>query len=100
MLDYKSRKHTFYTCNPTDQIAAFDLFAKAGVVRSSQQVVNAGDDDDDTDFAVGGGAQFRLGKLAVRLDYDRYGISNAFGYKLATKCAVPPCDETEPNPQR
>jgi hypothetical protein len=61
-------------------IAAFDLFAKAGVIRwdleGSGSTLSGPIDasDDGTDFAWGFGAQVRLRSLAIRLEYERFEL--------------------------
>lgn len=69
------------------EIANFDLFAKAGIVNSSADLtVNtiAGpvtSVDKDTDLAWGAGAQVRFGRVAARIEYERFEISNGDGFK-------------------
>ena len=64
------------------EIANFDLFGKAGIVASSADLTmsfpggQASSVDHDTDFAWGGGVQFRFRKLAARIEYERFEISN------------------------
>ncbi len=66
-------------------IALVDLFAKVGVVRWSADLsvstfagpVQA--EDDGTELAWGVGAQARFGKLAVRLEYERFDIDTIGG---------------------
>lgn len=61
-------------------IAVFDLFGKAGLVRWDLEGSGAGIggpvdvDDDGTDFAWGVGAQIRLRSLALRLEYERFEL--------------------------
>jgi hypothetical protein len=68
-------------------IAMFDLFAKAGAVKSSADLTTntiAGPTssvDRDTDFAWGAGAQVRFNKLAARIEYERLEISNGDSFK-------------------
>jgi len=64
------------------ELGAFDLYAKGGLVRShadlTQAVGNAqaSSVDTDTDVGWGLGAQVRFRRLATRLEYDEYNISN------------------------
>jgi hypothetical protein len=64
------------------ELRAFDLYAKAGLVKSSADLTQAVGNsqassvDDDTDFGWGLGAQFRVRRLATRIEYDEYNISN------------------------
>ncbi|MBN1237206.1 MAG: outer membrane beta-barrel protein [Gammaproteobacteria bacterium] len=59
-------------------VALFDLFAKAGLVRwdidgaGSTSAGRVDMSDDGTDFAWGVGAQVRLRSIAVRLEYERF----------------------------
>jgi hypothetical protein len=68
-------------------IAMFDLFAKAGAVKSSADLTTntiAGQTssvDHDTDVAWGAGAQVRFRKLAARIEYERLDISNGNTFK-------------------
>lgn len=68
-------------------IAVFDLFAKAGVVKSTADLTTntiAGpmsSVDYDTDLAWGAGAQVRFRKLAARIEYERLNISNGNAFK-------------------
>lgn len=69
-------------------IKLVDLFAKAGIVRSTADLslstiagpLSTG--DRDTDLAWGAGAQVRFGQVAARLEYERFQISNgnSFGH--------------------
>ena len=69
------------------ELASFDLFAKAGVVQSSADLTTgtiAGPTssvDHDTDFGWGEGAQVRFRKLALRLEYERFEISNGDSFE-------------------
>ncbi|HJR69183.1 MAG TPA: outer membrane beta-barrel protein [Gammaproteobacteria bacterium] len=68
-------------------IAMFDLFLKAGAVKSSADLTTntiagqASSVDHDTDFAWGAGAQFRVRKLTTRIEYERLEISNGDNFK-------------------
>lgn len=69
-------------------IAMFDLFLKAGAVKSSADLTTstieggqASSVDQDTDFAWGAGAQFRVRKLVTRIEYERLEISNGNNFK-------------------
>jgi hypothetical protein len=68
-------------------IAMFDLFVKAGAVKSSADLTTntiAGQTssvDHDADFAWGAGAQFRVRKLTTRIEYERLEISNGNSFK-------------------
>lgn len=52
----------------------FDLFAKAGAAQIDAELRDPSGnvDDDTTEFAYGGGAQLRLGNLAVRAEYEKF----------------------------
>ena len=55
-------------------LGAFDLFAKAGVAMIDSEG-NTGAvlfEDDDTEFAWGAGAQWRIGNLAIRAEYEQF----------------------------
>jgi len=61
-------------------LGPFDLFLKAGAI-NWKATLNAPDiavstKRDGTDFTYGGGAQFRLGSLAFRAEYEAYEFSN------------------------
>jgi hypothetical protein len=64
------------------ELGAFDLYAKGGMVRSSADLTQAVGNsqassvDTDTDFGWGLGAQVRFRRLATRIEYDEYNISN------------------------
>jgi len=65
------------------EISAVDLFAKGGIVNSdadlTQNVAGGGQTssvDEDTDFGWGVGVQFRLGKFATRIEWEKLKISN------------------------
>jgi len=72
------------------ELASFDLFAKAGVVMSSADLTTslpggqASSVDHDTDFAWGAGAQVRFRKLAARIEYERFEISNGNSFEPPT----------------
>jgi len=63
-----------------------DLFAKGGFMVSQAHVrTNTifgvfDDTDDSTDLAWGAGAQLRLDKLAVRLEYERFNFNAGSGF--------------------
>jgi opacity protein-like surface antigen len=65
----------------------FDVFAKAGLVKWEADLSFIGDgqiveaSDDSTDFAWGVGAQARFGSLAARLEYERFQVDVADGFK-------------------
>lgn len=70
------------------EIAVFDLFAKAGVIRWDLDGEVAPDvppasridvSDDGTDFGWGIGAQVRLRSLAVRLEHERFEVDSFNG---------------------
>lgn len=51
----------------------FDLFAKAGAAQIDPKLTGpAPRDDDTTEFAYGGGAQARLGNVAIRAEYEKF----------------------------
>ncbi|HEY9181710.1 MAG TPA: outer membrane beta-barrel protein [Gammaproteobacteria bacterium] len=64
------------------ELGVFDLYAKGGIVKSSAdltQSVGAGQAssvDKDTDFGWGAGAQVRIRKVAARIEYEEFHISN------------------------
>ena len=64
------------------EISAIDLFAKVGVVNSDADLTQStgggqtSSVDEDTDFAWGVGVQFRVGKFATRIEYEKLTISN------------------------
>ena len=64
------------------EMSVVDLFAKGGVVNSDAdltQNVGGGQTssvDEDTDFGWGVGVQFRLRKLATRIEWQKLSISN------------------------
>ena len=57
-------------------VGPVDLFAKAGLVNWDAKLrassLNFSQDQDGTDFAYGAGAQFRLGSLGVRAEYEKF----------------------------
>ena len=67
-------------------IAPVDLFAKAGLMVSQAHVRTntffgvLDDTDNSTDLAWGVGAQLRLDKLAVRLEYERFDFDVGAGF--------------------
>lgn len=69
------------------EIASFDLFAKAGIVRSSADFTTntligpLSWTDRDTDLAWGIGGQARFGRLAARLEFERLEISNGEDFR-------------------
>jgi hypothetical protein len=64
------------------EIGAFDLFAKGGFVHSNADLTQStgggqtSSVDKDGDFGWGLGAQFRFRKLATRIEYEQFTISN------------------------
>ncbi|MCU0977195.1 MAG: outer membrane beta-barrel protein [Steroidobacteraceae bacterium] len=61
-------------------IGPVDLFGRVGVVDWSADVssVSFGDfDDDGTDLTYGVGAQFRLGSLGLRAEYERFELGDS-----------------------
>jgi hypothetical protein len=64
------------------ELGTFDLYAKGGLVKSNADLTQAVGNsqassvDNDTDFGWGLGAQVRFRKLAARIEYDEYNISN------------------------
>lgn len=68
------------------EIGFVDLFAKVGAVRWSADVSGStlagfvAQSDEDTDFAWGLGAQVRLRKLAVRLEYEHFETHDLSGF--------------------
>ena len=64
------------------EISAVDLFVKGGVVSSDADLTQsvgsgqASSVDEDTDFGWGVGAQFRFRRLATRIEWERFSISN------------------------
>jgi hypothetical protein len=69
------------------EFTAIDLFAKTGIIRSSAKTRSnsiigpLNFTDHDTDYAWGFGGQMRFGKLATRLEYERFHISNGDGFE-------------------
>jgi hypothetical protein len=76
------------------EIAIFDLFAKAGVIRwdldgygvtlpgpgpGSPPASRVEVSDDGIDFGLGVGAQVRFRSLAVRLEYERFEVDSFDG---------------------
>jgi hypothetical protein len=67
-------------------IATFDLFAKAGLIRwDASRTVDTffgrfNVSDKGTDLTWGAGAQARFGSLAARLEYERYEIDESDGF--------------------
>lgn len=67
-----------------------DLYAKAGVARWESTARTTGIslgslgslDDSGTEFAYGAGIQARLGSLAARLEYERFGVADTDGADL------------------
>jgi hypothetical protein len=60
-------------------VPLFDLYAKAGVISWDAKATaeNIGSvDDSGTDFAWGAGAQFRLGSLAIRGEYEKFEVGD------------------------
>lgn len=75
-------------------IPIVDVFAKAGLVRWELNGRTTGGtglfqlDDDGTDFAYGAGAQFNLGRLCIRGEYERFDIDNTDGLELWSLSAL------------
>jgi opacity protein-like surface antigen len=67
-------------------IAPVDLFAKAGLMVSQAHVRTntffgvLDDTDNSTDLAWGVGAQFRLEKLAIRVEYEKFNFDVGAGF--------------------
>ena len=67
------------------EIANFDLFGKLGFVMSSADLTTnapggqTSSVDRDTDFAWGVGGQLRFRKLAMRIEYEHFNVSNGDG---------------------
>ena len=61
------------------ELPLVDLYAKLGVIRwdagASIPALDLSGDDSGTDFAWGGGVQVRLLSFGVRLEYERFEIS-------------------------
>ena len=64
------------------ELGPVDLFAKGGMVKSDADLTqNAGGGqassvDEDTDIGWGAGVQFRFKRLATRIEYEEFHISN------------------------
>jgi opacity protein-like surface antigen len=62
-------------------IGPVDLFARAGAINWSADAripsLDFKASDNGTDFAYGVGAQFRLGSLSLRAEYERFEVSDA-----------------------
>jgi hypothetical protein len=75
-------------------IGSFDLFAKAGLIRSESDHVTSTptgvveSDDDDTDFSWGVGAQWWLGRFGARVEYQRFAISNGEAFDRPELLAI------------
>jgi hypothetical protein len=58
-----------------------DIFARVGAIdwNADVEAPNLGlrTSDDGTDLTYGAGAQFRLGSLGLRAEYERFEIGNA-----------------------
>jgi hypothetical protein len=69
------------------EFTAIDLFAKTGIIRSSANTQTnsiigpLSFTDRDTDYAWGFGGQMRFGKLATRIEYERFHISNGDSFR-------------------
>jgi hypothetical protein len=70
------------------EIGMFDLFGKAGIVRSSADL-NTNTilgplkfTDEDTDLAWGLGAQARFDRIATRIEWQRLEISNGDSFRV------------------
>ena len=69
------------------EFTAIDLFAKTGIVRSTAKTRSNSIigplrfTDHDTDYAWGFGGQLRFGRLATRIEYERFHISNGAGFE-------------------
>jgi hypothetical protein len=70
-------------------IPILDIFGKAGAARWQLSGNTTRPDlfalsDHGTDFAWGVGAQARFGRIAARLEYERFNVSNTDGVKVYT----------------
>jgi len=69
------------------EFTALDLFAKTGLVRSSANtrtnsiIGPLSFTDHNTDYAWGFGGQMHFGRLATRIEYERFHISNGDAFK-------------------
>lgn len=69
------------------EFTAIDLFAKSGIIRSQANtrtnsiIGPLSFTDHDTDYAWGFGGQMRFGKLATRIEYERFHISNGDSFR-------------------
>lgn len=61
-------------------VGPVDVFAKAGLINydAKGSVSNVGEvvDDDGTEFAYGGGVQFRLLSLSIRGEYEKFDVKD------------------------
>jgi opacity protein-like surface antigen len=69
-------------------VGPVDVFARVGAVNWNADVkipsLDAKASDDGTDFTYGVGAQFRLGSLSLRAEYERFEVSDINTVDLAT----------------
>jgi OOP family OmpA-OmpF porin len=69
-------------------VGPVDLFARVGAVNWNADVkvpsLDAKASDNGTDFTYGVGAQFRLGSLSLRAEYERFEVSDINTVDLAT----------------
>jgi opacity protein-like surface antigen len=69
-------------------VGPVDVFARVGAVNWNADVkipsLGAKASDDGTDFTYGVGAQFRLGSLSLRAEYERFEVSDINTVDLAT----------------
>jgi OmpA-OmpF porin, OOP family len=69
-----------------------DVYGKAGLARWELDGDISGStfrlDEDGTEFAWGGGAQFNFGSFSARLEYDNFDIENTDGVDLYTLAAT------------
>lgn len=64
----------------------FDLYAKAGAARTRAEggITGVHFSDSSTAFAYGAGAQWRLNKLALRAEYEKYNVNSIRDLDLIT----------------
>lgn len=60
-------------------LPALDVFAKAGVARVDVDIDAFDYSTDDTRFAWGLGAQFKIGSWALRGEYERFRVKDSVG---------------------
>ena len=69
-------------------VGPVDVFARVGAIDWSTDIsapsFNASQNDDGIDFTYGVGAQFRLGSLALRAEYEQFDVTDADSVDLVS----------------